>query len=148
MTNVEMLATLKEHHRVIRSGLARIKSHCDSRCADGKQLSRARVDLTQASRARSAFVSDVIIPAILKRASDADRAALSEFLVAFTSKRIISDRHIAAWTDDTIAADVDGYCVAARTIWSMMEDQMARETRVLGERLRRPAGIALPVSRV
>lgn len=148
MTNMELLAKLEEHHRVIRAGLAQIKSHCDSRCADGHQLSRARIDLTQASRARSAFVSDVIIPTILRTASDADRAALSDFLVAFTSKRIISDRHIATWTDDTIAADVDGYCSAARTIWSMMEDQMARETRVLGERLKRSAGVALPVSRV
>lgn len=148
MTNIELLTKLEEHHRVIRAGLAQIKSHCDSRCADGYQLSRARIDLTQASRARSAFVSDVIIPTILKTASDADRAALSDFLVAFTSKRIISDRHIATWTDDTIAADVDGYCAAARTIWSMMEDQMARETRVLGERLKRSAGVALPVSRV
>ena len=44
---------------------------------------------------------------------------------------------MSRYTDDKIAADVPGYCAAARTIWSMMEEQMERETRVLGARLLR-----------
>lgn len=137
MTDKELLRGLEEHHRVIRIGLALIQSHCATGCANIAGLEKARVDLTRASRERSAFVSDRIIPRLLETADCDDRAALSDFLVAFTSKRLISDKHIERWTDDKIAADVPGYCAAARTIWSMMEEQMERESRVLGARLLR-----------
>jgi len=137
MTDEELLRGLDEHHRIIRVGLAVIQSHCAADCADIVDLEKARVDLTRASRERSAFVSDHIIPRLLEVADSDDRAALSDFLVAFTSKRLISDRHIEQWTDEKIAADVPGYCAAARTIWSMMEAQMERESRVLGARLLR-----------
>lgn len=137
MTDKELLRGLEEHHRVIRIGLALIQSHCANDCANIADLEKARVDLTRASRERSAFVSDRIIPRLLETADCDDRAALSDFLVAFTSKRLISDKHIERWTDDKIAADVAGYCAAARTIWSMMEEQMERESRVLGARLLR-----------
>jgi hypothetical protein len=144
MTHAEMLRRLEEHHREIRTGLARIQGYCASGCADISSLSEARLELTRSSRSRSAFVSDVVIPAILEDADLNDRAELSSFLVAFTSKRLISDRHIATWTDETIAADVEGYCAAARTIWSMMEEQMERETRILGSRLRRNLVTCIP----
>lgn len=137
MTDKELLRRLEEHHRIIRAGLALIQSHCATDCANISGLEKARVDLTHASRDRSLFVSQHVIPRLLETADCDDRAALSDFLVAFTSKRLISDKHIERWTDESIAADVPGYCAAARTIWSMMEGQMEREMRVLGSRLQR-----------
>lgn len=141
MTDKELLQGLEEHHRIIRVGLALIQDHCARDCADISGLEKARLDLTRASRERSRFVSENIIPRLLETADSDDRAALSDFLVAFTSKRLISNRHIERWTDEKIAADVQGYCAAARTIWSMMEEQMERETRVLGSRLRRNSAL-------
>lgn len=144
MTHTEMLRRLEEYHREIRIGLARIQGYCASGCADIYSLSKARLELTRSSRERSAFVSDVIMPTILEDADLNDRAELSDFLVAFTSKRLISDRHIATWTDQTIAEDVEGYCAAASAIWSMMVEQMERETRILGSRLRRNLVACIP----
>jgi hypothetical protein len=141
MTDKELLCRLEEHHRTIRAGLALIQSHCATDCANISGLESARVDLTRASRERSLFVSEHVIPRLLETADCDDRAALSDFLVAFTSKRLISDRHIERWTDESIAADVPGYCEAARTIWAMMEEQMERETRVLGSRLQRNSAL-------
>lgn len=135
MTDKELLHRLEEHHRGIRVGLALIQSHCATDCANSAGLAKARVDLTRASRARSQFVSDHIIPRLLETADCEDRAQLSDFFVAFTSKRLLSDRHIERWTDERIASDVPGYCEAARVIWAMMEEQMERETKVLGSRL-------------
>lgn len=137
MTDKELLRRLEEHHRVIRVGLALIQSHCATDCANSSGLAQARLELTRASRERSLFVSDHVIPRLLETADCDDRAALSDFLVAFTSKRLLSDRHIERWSDQKIAEDVSGYCDAARTIWAMMEDQMERETCVLGSRLHR-----------
>ena len=77
MMDKELLRGLEEHHRVIRVGLTLIQSHCATDCANIAGLEKARLDLTRASRERSAFVSDCIIPRLLETADSDDRAALS-----------------------------------------------------------------------
>lgn len=137
MMQMEMLQRLAAHHHAIREGLKTIQGFCEAGCLDPAALRKSRLELTEASRERSHYISEVIVPNLLEIADNKDRAELSDLLVAVTSRRLLSDRHIATWTDERIASDVAGYCEAARTIWSMMEDQIARETRVLGSQLQR-----------
>ena len=82
------------------------------------------------------FVSEKVVPALLKGADTDLRSDISELLAVFTAKRLISNTHIAKWIADSIDADWDGHCSAARDIWAMMETQIEREQRVLIARLR------------
>ena len=135
--NVEsMLRTLEEHHRTITEGLSTIRHHCGQECPSSRELAKAREDLTAASLARSRFVSEQVVPALLRDADDDLRNELSELLFATAAKRMLSNCHVKTWTTTTIEADWSGYCDAARNIWPMMEDLIDRECRVLVSRLK------------
>lgn len=123
----------------------RDKRHCEEGCRDITGLSRARLNLTSASRRRSQFISDTVSPCLLEGADEQSRLNLADFLVAFRARRLVSDEHIAIWSDDHIRSDPQGYCVAAKAIWAMMEDQMDREARILGGQLRRHMETFAPV---
>ena len=131
-----MLGRMEEHHRAIVAGLAEIRGHCGASDPDSGELAAARERLTAVSLARSRFVSEEVVPALLKNADDGLRTELSELLFATAAKRMLSKVHIAAWTPTSIKADWGGYCAAARDIWPMMEEQMERERRVLVTQLR------------
>lgn len=131
-----MLGTLEEHHRDIMAGLREIRRHCGEENPNSRELANAREQLTASSLSRSRYVSEVIVPTLLKDADDGLRTELSELLFATATKRMFSRAHIAEWTTTSIEADWSGYCAAARNIWPMMEEQIARETRVLAARLK------------
>ena len=131
-----MLGTLEGHHRDIMAGVREIRRHCGEESPNSRQLANAREQLTASSLARSRYVSEVIVPTLLKDADDGLRTELSELLFATATKRMFSRAHIAEWTTTSIEADWLGYCAAARDIWPMMEEQIARETRVLAARLK------------
>lgn len=145
MQGAEMLQTLERHHQTIRAGIAEIQRHCEEGCRDIAGLSRARLNLTSASRRRSQFISDVVSPFLLEGADEQSRLDLADFLVAFRARRLLSAEHIAIWSDDHIRSDPQGYCVAAKAIWAMMGDQMDREARILGGQLRRHMETFAPV---
>lgn len=136
MTEEAMLHRLEEHHRDIRALLAKIRGHCGFPRPSSDELDADRVDLTKASLARSAFISDEVVPALLVNASAELRQELAEMLASFTAKRQVSDAHIATWTYAAIEQDWDGYCGAARRIWAIMEEQLSDEWRILAPRLR------------
>ena len=140
MNEEAMLARLEEYHRQIEAGLAVIRRHCDARVPNSSELAVARSELSSASLARSAFVTDVVVPCLIKN-SDVDlRAELSGLLCIFEAKRQISCQHVMLWTVDTIEEDWAGYCAAARSIWAMMEDQVDKECRFLVARLKAGCG--------
>lgn len=144
MQGAEMLQTLEKHHQTIKAGIAEIRRHCEEGCRDIAGLSRARLDLTSASRRRSQFISDVVSPFLLDGADEQSRLDLADFLVAFRARRLLSDEHIAIWSDEHIRSDPQGYCIAAKAIWAMMEDQIDREARVLCSQLGRHAETVAP----
>jgi len=130
-----MLLALAEHHRHIRAGLDKIRRHCGFPRPSSDQLDADRADLHKASLARSVFISDEVVPALLTDADGELRHELSEMLSSFTAKRQVSNAHIARWTYATIEEDWDGYCASAPTIWAVMEEQLDDEWRVLAPRL-------------
>lgn len=136
MTEEAMLQVLEEHHRAIEAGLSEIRRHCGTASPCSRELGAAREQLTAASLARSRFVSEQVVPSLLKDADDDLRTELAELLYATAAKRMLSNCHIKRWTTASIEADWSGYCTAARDIWPMMEEQIERERRVLIPRLR------------
>ena len=137
MNEQEMLQTLEEHHRTIRTGLEGLRRHCSEPSPSSTELDAERLALREASMARSAFISDVMLPALLTGADVQLRSELSELLVFCAAKRQVSDTHITIWTQAAIEQDWAGYCGAAGSIWAMMEDQMEREWRLLSGTLRK-----------
>jgi hypothetical protein len=137
MSSEAMLRTLEEHHQTIMAGLSEVRRQCGKENPSSRELAEVRERLTSASLARSRFVSEEVVPSLLKNADDDLRTELSELLFATATKRMFSKAHIAQWTSASIEADWSGYCAAARGIWPMMEEQIARETRVLSARLRK-----------
>lgn len=71
MSDDELLQTLGEHHRIILFGLEEIRFHCAASYAKTGDLDAARSRLSRASLARSKFVSEKMVPRLLKDA-DAD----------------------------------------------------------------------------
>lgn len=131
-----MLKTLEEHHRTIMAGLDVIRHHCSQQSPSSCELAKAREELTAASLARSRFVSEQVVPALLRDADDDLRTQLSELLYATAAKRMLSNCHVKTWTATSIEGDWSGYCDAARKIWPMMENLIDRECRVLVTRLK------------
>ena len=136
MSEEEMLHTLEEHHRTIRAGLDEIRFQCAAPHPNSGDLDAARSRLSSASFARSKFVSETVVPRLLEDADADRRDELSKLLSVFQAKRQISCAHVTTWTRVTIDADWDGYRTAAALIWTMMENQIDRERRYLGYRLR------------
>jgi imidazolonepropionase-like amidohydrolase len=134
-----MLHVLEEHHRAIEAGLSEIRRHCGEMSPCSRELGAARERLTAASLARSRFVSEHVVPSLVKDADDDLRTELAELLYATAANRMLSNCHIKTWTVASIEADWSGYCAAARDIWPMMEDQMEHERRVLVPRLKQSA---------
>ena len=131
-----MLKTLEEHHRTIKEGLRVIQSHCSQASPSSCELAKAREHLTAASLARSRFVSEQVVPSLVKDADDDLRTELAELLYATAAKRMLSNVHVKTWNTASIEADWSGYCAAAKGIWPIMQDQIDRECRVLVSQLR------------
>ncbi len=127
----DMTAALNAHHRHIEEGIREIAAHCSRAAPDISGLSAARVRLSRASAARTRYINDIIIPALLEGADPALRAKLGTIQKAFSAKRLASSEHVSTWTSKSIEADWEGYRAASRTIRAMMEEQIDRERSVL-----------------
>jgi hypothetical protein len=98
-------------------------------------LPRARAALGQVSIERSRFINQVVVPRLLVGANYASARDMVALQNSFAANRLVSDQHVAKWTDVTIAADWRGYRTAAATIWRMMEQQMADEQTLVSRQL-------------
>lgn len=66
MNEEAMLGRLEDHHRAIVAGLTEIRRHCGASHPHSGELAAARERLTAASLARSRYVSEEVVPALLK----------------------------------------------------------------------------------
>lgn len=137
MYDEAMFQKLREHHANIRAGIEEIRRHCEAVTPDVAGLGTARLRLSKLSAARSKFVIDEVVPKVQQGADERLRGELTEMQRAFTAKRLKSSEHVTVWSSTAIEKDWQGYRAAARQIWAMMEEQMSRESRILGERLKR-----------
>lgn len=144
MDDQAMLQTMEEYHRQIMDGLTNIRAHCGASTPDSPALDVTRKGLSAVSQARSAFVTDVVVPRLLQDSDVDERAELLDLLCVIAAKREISFEHVERWTSTTIEADWSGYCGAARVIWAMMEDQLERERQFIISRLRNVSEAAVP----
>ena len=127
-----MAQTLDEHHRQIAAGIAEVREHCSRPIPDVAALGAARLRLSRASGARSQYIHDVLLPKLKVGADSALLSRLDDMQRAFAAKRLASSEHVTKWSSKTIVDDWEGYRQAARRIWAMMEDQMARERGIFG----------------
>ena len=130
-----MLRTLSDYHRRIGLGLDEIRRFCHDVAADPIVLQRARAALGRVSIERSRFINQVVIPRLLVGASYASARDMLALQNQFAANRLVSDQHVAHWTDETIAADWQGYRTAAAAIWRMMEQQMDAERGLVSRHL-------------
>lgn len=133
--NETMQRTLADYHRQIASGIAEIRQHCSLPSPDIAGLGGARLRLSRVSTARSHYVCEVILPRLREGTDDTLRTDLNNMQRAINSKRMASSEHVTTWSSKTISENWNGYCRAAHGILAMMEEQIDRERRVLGERL-------------
>lgn len=131
-----MFRKLEEHHKLIRAGIQEIQRYCQAAAPDLGALGGARLRLSKASAARSKFVSEEVMPKLRETADDRLGGELIEMQRAFAAKRLQSSEHVVTWSSAAIERDWPGYRAAARQIWAMMEEQIGRETAILGERLK------------
>lgn len=131
----DMATTLKAHHQQIENGLAEIVRHCSLAMPDMSLLGAARVKLSRASAARTRYISDTVIPALMPGADPALKAELEAMQRTFSAKRLASSEHVNNWTSQSIEKDWDGYRAASREIRRMMEEQIERERAILLPRL-------------
>ncbi|TCP36625.1 hypothetical protein [Sphingomonas sp. BK235] len=122
-----MLRTLKDYHRRIEHGLAVIQRLCAADVPAIDDLEKARTALSQISIERSRFINQVVVPRMLVGATYASARDMVALQQSFAANRLVSNQHVADWTEATIAADWAGYRAAAARIWRMMEEQMRDE---------------------
>ncbi|RYF14131.1 MAG: hypothetical protein EOO77_14655 [Oxalobacteraceae bacterium] len=105
MDDQAMLQTMEEYHRQIMDGLTNIRAHCGASTPDSPALDVTRKGLSAVSQARSAFVTDVVVPRLLQDSDVDERAELLDLLCVIAAKREISFEHVERWTSTTIKAD-------------------------------------------
>jgi hypothetical protein len=100
-----MLRTLSGYHRRIAMRLDEIRRLCRDDAPDTIVLPRARAVLGQVSIERSRFINQVVVPRLLVGANYASARDMLALQNSFAANRLVSDQHVAKWTDVTIAAD-------------------------------------------
>lgn len=130
-----MLRTLSDYHRRIGLGLDEIRRLCRDDAPDPVMVPRARAGLGQVSIERSRFINQVVVPRLLVGANYASSRDMLALQNSFAANRLVSDQHVSLWTDETIAADWQGYRTAAAAIWRMMEQQMVDERGLVSRHL-------------
>ena len=126
-----MLAELRQHHEKIETLLTALEALCQDRHADIVKVSAVRLDLTRASRARSAFLNTIVYPKLLRIAPPDKRIALEKLKADGLLMLVRSADHIRHWTTREITADWPGYCIASAAARQSMRDRIALEARLL-----------------
>jgi len=131
-----MLAELRLHHEKIGTLLNALEALCEDRHADIVKVSAVRLELTRASRARSAFLNAVIYPKVTRSCPPDKRIALEKLKSDGLLMLVRSGDHIRHWTTREIAADWPGYCIASAAARQTMRDRIALEAQLLYPLLR------------
>ena len=131
-----MLAELRQHHDKIRDLLAALEALCQDRHADIAKVSAIRLELTRASRARSAYLNAVVYPKLIRNCPPDRRIALEKLKSDGMLMLVRSGDHLRRWTSREVASDWPGYCLASAA---------ARQTMLA--RIELEAGLLYPLLR-
>ena len=133
---IGMLAELRQHHDKIRDLLAALEALCQDRHADIAKVSAVRLELTRASRARSAYLNAVVYPKLIRNCPPDRRIALEKLKSDGMLMLVRSGDHLRRWTSREVASDWPGYCLASAA---------ARQTMLA--RIELEAGLLYPLLR-
>jgi len=87
-----MLAELRQHHEKIGDLLTALQVLCQDRHADIVKVSAVRIELTRASRARSAYLNAIVYPKVTRNCPADKRIALEKRgLTLHTEVQIIGE---------------------------------------------------------
>ena len=131
-----MLAELRQHHEKIGDLLTALEVLCQDRHADIVKVSAVRIELTRASRARSAYLNAIVYPKVMRSCPADKRIALEKLKSDGLLMLVRSADHIRHWTTREITADWPGYCIASAAARQTMRDRIALEAQLLYPLLR------------
>jgi len=126
-----MLAELRQHHDKIRDLLAALEALCQDRHADIAKVSAVRLELTRASRARSAYLNAVVYPKLIRNCPPDRRIALEKLKSDGMLMLVRSGDHLRRWTSREVASDWPGYCLASAAARQTMLARIELEAGLL-----------------
>jgi len=126
-----MLAELRQHHEKIGNLLAALEVVCQDRHADIVKVSAVRLELTRASRARSAYLNAVVYPKLMRTCPPDKRIALEKLKSDGLLMLVRSGDHIRRWTSRAITENWPGYCRASAAARQTMRDRIALEAQLI-----------------
>lgn len=141
----EMLATLRQYHQAIGTLLTALEALCQDQQPDMEKISAVRLELTRASRARSAYLNATVYPQVMRAAPD-QRIALEKLKSDGILMLVRSGDHIRHWTPRQIAADWSGYCSASKLARATMRSRIELEAKLLYPLLKEGSARQLPRS--
>ena len=142
-----MLAELRRHHEKIGELLTALATLCEDRHADIVKVSAVRLDLTRASRARSAFLNAVVYPKVMRTCPPEKRLALEKLKSDGLLMLVRSGDHIRRWTTREITQDWPGYCLASAAARQTMRARIELEAQLLYPLLKEEAPSRQPTTR-
>lgn len=142
-----MLAELRQHHEKIRNLLKALEVLCEDQHADIVKVSAVRLELTRASRARSAFLNAVVYPKLLRSAPPDKRIAIEKLKSEGLLMLVRSGDHLRKWTSREVAADWPGYCLASAAARQSMLTRIEHEAELLYPLLRDQGQRDQPIAR-
>ena len=126
-----MLAELRQHHEKICSLLTALELLCQDRHPNIAKVSAVRVELTRASRARSAYLNTAVYPKLMRSGPRDKRLALEKLKSDGLLMLVRSADHLRHWTSREIAAEWPGYCIASAAARQTMRDRIELEAQLL-----------------
>lgn len=126
-----MLAELRRHHEKISDLLNALEALCEARHADIVEVSAVRLELTRASRARSAYLNTTVYPALMRTCPPDKRIELEKLKSDGLLMLVRSGDHIRRWTTREITEDWPGYCLASAAARESMRARIALEAQLI-----------------
>lgn len=142
-----MLAELRQLHEKIGDLLTQLEVLCQDRHCDILKVSQVRLELTRASRARSAFLNAVVYPKVLRASPPERKIAIEKLKSDGLLMLVRSGDHIRHWTTREITEDWPGYCRASAAARQTMWDRIALEAELIYPLLKREGPGPQPTAR-
>jgi len=142
-----MLAELRQHHEKIGNLLNALEVLCEDRHADIVKVSAVRVELTRASRARSAYLNAVVYPKVMRTCPRDKRITLERLKSDGLLMLVRSADHIRHWTTRAITQDWPGYCRASAAARQTMRARIELEAELIYPLLKKEDSGRQPTTR-
>lgn len=142
-----MLAELRQHHEKIGNLLSALELLCQDRHANIVEVSAVRLELTRASRARSAYLNAIVYPKVMRTCPPDKRIALEKLKSDGLLMLVRSGDHIRHWTTREITQDWPGYCLASAAARQTMRARIELEVQLLYPLLKDEGSSRQPATR-